>query len=244
MANPSVIAITTYRRPHLLQRAIYLAREAAIYCHQHTGQPIATILVSDDASDDSTHTVISQFLQEDYPGETCALVSPKREGVIASMNRVVEHCRSIQAPFLCEVQDDFHARSPEWFMVEMQAVQELETQGVAFVSGFHTPRHKTVRTMRLKSGMMCCIKHIEGFVNIMGRMSEWTHCFPMRSIQYVTGRRAGFPDNGVGSHIDWNLFRDHPQSVRARGKVIAVLPGLVSHGGAQESTWKKTRVRQ
>jgi len=197
-----------------------------------------TVIVADDHSPEPLAPLLAEVTAATgQPFEP--LVAPARSGVNQSFNRGFLRCRELGVDVLCEIQDDITTTTDDWLLLELQTLADvLPANRVTFVSGFYGTRYRYDRGRTGVHGRNAVLRLYEGFVNLVATMAEWGKCFPMDSIIYRTGEPSGFPHNNRGSEIDFNLFFYHPQSLRARKKMVLSFTDLVRHIGGECSTWK------
>lgn len=239
-----VFVTTTPGRGELTRRSLESLRE-------HWDDSIRLTLYADGGDDHLPHDLLTMA---DH-----AIVSNTREGLPMAINRCLAHIdatntyygasRGAQdtdrvSDFVCMVQDDIEY-TPGW-------LHRLRSSFVFYENRVPPAGHATGTGGRLgfASGVECVEHPARGYMsggmllkdyiraaNMFGRRDYWMSMYPIPRFDPETGRVRAFPNDGIGSGVDWHFIRNHPSSVAKTGRTCLVIPGLLRHIGYRDSTW-------
>ena len=233
MADSTVCLVTTYNRPDALARS--LPQIVAL------GAPV---LVVDDASADvkAMNAVITRS-----PGVGW-LRLPTNRGLACVLNVGLAFWLADPAvEWVSVFQDDVDVR-PDCLNVLALTADTTQSQ---IITGHDAAEHAAVRGGWRFTDSVAVRHDGAEFVLKLKTNSRATHMHASRdywtSVMPIPTRTLGAPKRttddpsvrGVGSNVDWWIYRDCPNSVVAQGGHVVCVPGLVRtfYSQAKDSTW-------
>jgi glycosyltransferase involved in cell wall biosynthesis len=213
--------VTTYNRPDALART--LPQVVAL------GAPV---IVVDDATQD-VHALNDAIRASPGVGW---LRLPANRGLACALNVGVAFWLADPAiEWISVFQDDVDVRQDCLAVLEQVAAEGK----VRVLTGHHAAEHPGVAGT--VGGVRVVLKQNSRATHMHGHRDYWWLVMP------IPTRTLGAPKRttddpavrGVGSNVDWWIYRDCPQSVVAQGGHVVCVPGLVRtfYSQAKDSTW-------
>lgn len=232
--------VTTRNRPQMLERCLSSVRENT------SSVPHELTVLSD-----GDQTVVTERALQGIPD--FFHVSKENFGLGPTVNTALSILRGrmeSEDEFWCYLQDDTVV-SPHWLWTLLgRFLANERTHNLYFASGHDAPEHDNFSDdywgRRLRSegvsprteiGPNTFLKPYIRATNMLARARTWLSMYPIPPVDVETGRPRGRPHDGIGSGVDWHFLRAHENSPLRHGGTNLVIPGLVTHVGADKSTW-------
>jgi glycosyltransferase involved in cell wall biosynthesis len=205
-------------------------------------------IVSDGSNSDTIEYITNSDNIEGYViNKTNIGIAPSIEIGLHLINnyhrfRYNEGLEKDQDPWISYVQDDVEFIQNEWdkklwgAYLQCYNAPPIGFTGIGFVTGHVAPEHSNSIRQTFDIGYEFR-DHIRA-THMMAPLSFWLEQLPI-TVNGELDRPRGHPGNGIGSDIDWYFLRDHDKSVLKRGMTNLVVPGILKHIGADNSTWQK-----
>lgn len=140
--------------------------------------------------------------------------------------------------YICFAEDDIECE-PGWLAAELRVFELFSHLPIGLVTGYHSPLQRKVATHD-KEGVRIHLKEFVTSQQILARRDVLDPIFPIPHRP-----PPGFPEGSMApSRGDGWIAIDSPFSLLKRGLCCAVLPGLVRHAGAAESSWDPSAVHE
>jgi len=236
------VFVTTMNRPLLLERCLRSVRENA------TDVPHMLTVLSDGDQTAATERALQGIPDFFYVSKKNVGLGPTVNTALSLLNSRMDSTSDLW----CYLQDDTVV-SPGWLSTLIQRfVVNERVHNLFFASGHDAPEHDVFsddawgRELRRRGvlprteiGPNTFLKPYIRATNMLGRARTWLSMHPIPPVDLETGRLRGRPHDGLGSGVDWHFLRAHPKSPLVCGGTNLVVPGLVTHVGADRSTWFK-----
>ncbi len=169
------------------------------------------------------------------------LKDPK--GLGTGINLALSHINTLntyfdnqKSDFICYCQDDILYRDG-WLEKLLKAYNAYsKVKKLAFATGHNAPEHPRRAEMKYGSDTIYLKDWIRA-TQMLAPTDYWMSMYPISRMDPETGRERARPHGGMGSSVDWWFVRNHPNSVCRSGRTNLVYPGLITHIGADKSTW-------
>ncbi len=239
------VLITTYNRVSFLRQTV------ETFMQKNSELPYRLFII-DDCSEDGTDQYLLGLKKK---GIADIFLSRERRGVVFGFDLLWSLSDLFgfffsENDYVCYLQDDLVSVENNWMLKIIGVYERLrEKYKIGFFSGFDAPEHP-VKEVFGWDGHLVLIKKSTSATNLIAEKSF------LQTIGYLPrlnrdGSRRGFPDKGVGSHIDVDLIgcyskskfhptHSAPNCSYRQGKDVMVIPGCLQHLGQppKESTWR------
>jgi len=227
--------ITTYRRPKFLKECLKSLEDNEV-------GKISFIYVIADNPDKKTIEILknNKYI-DDY------IISNQRRGISFGVNIGIEIAKFNNSRYVNYLQEDMIIKDKNWLEIMISAWEELAfRENIGCLSASVYPidteymKHlkKTQKIINFKNYKLHFRKHISA-QNIFMPLENWKKYFPIDYIDPISNKRRGFPNDGIGSRLDWWISLDAPNSLVKENKWVCCIEGLLEDRGFKESTWKK-----
>jgi len=228
MADSTVCIVTTCNRPDALARS--LPQIVAL------GAPV---LVVDDGSPDELALDLAN-----HHGAAC-LRLPHNRGLACALNVGLSYWLADTAvEWISVFQDDVDVR-PDC----LEVLARIAATGTApIMTGHDAAEHApdgADEVASMLAGILVRKKRNSRATHMHGRRDYWQAVMPIPTRALGAPKRTSDdPDvRGLGSNVDFWIYRDCPESVVARGGHVLCVPGLVRTflWEGKDSTWNNTQ---
>jgi hypothetical protein len=210
--------ITTYSRPAMLERSVAAVLAAGV-----------EVLVVDDGSS-ADAAGLNRAIAERFGAAYLGL--PANRGLPTALNCGIGYFLADETVTWISTFNDDVAVDPALY----QQLGALEASGeFPLMTGYLSPHHKVLGT-RMVGGIEVRLCRSLSGLHMHGARDYWRALVPVPT-PYLGAPKptGGFP--GQGADEDWWIGSYAPRAVAKTGGFIAAVPGLVSHLGAEASTW-------
>ena len=211
--------ITTYERPAMLERSVAGVIAAG-----------AELLVVDDGSsadNAARNRAIAERLGAAYLG------LPSNRGLPTAVNCGVGFFLADETVTWISTFNDDVAVDPALY----QRLGALEASGeFPLMTGYLSPHHKVLGTRTVGGIEVSLCRSLSG-LHMHGARDYWRALLPVPTPYLGAPKPTGGRFPGQGADEDWWVGSYAPRAVAKAGGYIAAVPGLVSHLGAEVSTW-------
>ena len=219
--------VTTYNRPDALARS--LPQVVAL------GAPT---LVLDDGSPDELAWDLADHHGAAY------LCLPTNRGLACALNVGLAYWFADPAiEWISCFQDDVDVR-PDCLSVMSAVARAHGNPRAAIYTGHNAAEHDGV-LLDDHGGADVLLKTNSRATHMHAHRDYWAGVMPIPTRELGAPKRTGDDPTvrGLGSNVDWWVYRDAPQSVVARGGHVICVPGLVRTflWEAKDSTWNNTQ---